>query len=63
MKSLLLHTYVNQFTMAPLKVIGAGYGRTGTSSLRLALNMLGYVKFVSVLFNIMHSNPYDDMVI
>ncbi|KAI7882022.1 hypothetical protein K492DRAFT_176543, partial [Lichtheimia hyalospora FSU 10163] len=28
--------------MAPLKVIGAGYGRTGTDSLRTALNMLGY---------------------
>ncbi|KAI8144352.1 P-loop containing nucleoside triphosphate hydrolase protein [Fennellomyces sp. T-0311] len=28
--------------MAPLKVIGAGYGRTGTESLRAALNMLGY---------------------
>lgn len=31
------------YTMAPLKVIGAGYGRTGTDSLRTALNMLGYV--------------------
>ena len=29
--------------MAPLQVIGAGYGRTGTDSLREALNMLGYV--------------------
>ncbi|KAI8067694.1 P-loop containing nucleoside triphosphate hydrolase protein, partial [Gilbertella persicaria] len=28
--------------MAPLKIIGAGYGRTGTDSLRTALNMLGY---------------------
>ncbi|CAO0798284.1 unnamed protein product [Mucor circinelloides] len=28
--------------MAPLEVIGAGYGRTGTDSLRTALNMLGY---------------------
>ncbi|CDS08325.1 hypothetical protein LRAMOSA02273 [Lichtheimia ramosa] len=28
--------------MAPLKVIGAGYGRTGTDSLRTALNILGY---------------------
>ncbi|CEP12787.1 hypothetical protein [Parasitella parasitica] len=28
--------------MAPLKVIGAGFGRTGTDSLRLALNILGY---------------------
>ncbi|KAJ8662429.1 hypothetical protein O0I10_002123 [Lichtheimia ornata] len=28
--------------MAPLKMIGAGYGRTGTVSLRIALNMLGY---------------------
>ncbi|KAI9336449.1 P-loop containing nucleoside triphosphate hydrolase protein [Pilaira anomala] len=28
--------------MAPLEVIGAGYGRTGTDSLRIALNMLGY---------------------
>ncbi|KAI7882023.1 hypothetical protein K492DRAFT_145421 [Lichtheimia hyalospora FSU 10163] len=28
--------------MAPLQVIGAGYGRTGTDSLRTALNMLGY---------------------
>ncbi|KAI9031843.1 P-loop containing nucleoside triphosphate hydrolase protein [Phycomyces nitens] len=26
----------------PLKVIGAGYGRTGTNSLRLALEALGY---------------------
>ena len=25
----------------PLKIIGAGFGRTGTNSLRLALNMLG----------------------
>lgn len=32
-------------TMAPLKVIGAGYGRTGTDSLRTALNMLGYVSY------------------
>ncbi|KAI9494355.1 P-loop containing nucleoside triphosphate hydrolase protein [Zychaea mexicana] len=28
--------------MAPLKIIGAGYGRTGTDSLRTALNILGY---------------------
>ncbi|KAI8140769.1 P-loop containing nucleoside triphosphate hydrolase protein [Fennellomyces sp. T-0311] len=28
--------------MAPLKVIGAGVSRTGTDSLRTALNMLGY---------------------
>ncbi|KAI7897817.1 uncharacterized protein BX663DRAFT_526980, partial [Cokeromyces recurvatus] len=28
--------------MAPLEVIGAGFGRTGTDSLRAALNMLGY---------------------
>ncbi|KAF7724900.1 hypothetical protein EC973_000559 [Apophysomyces ossiformis] len=28
--------------MAPLEVIGAGFGRTGTHSLRLALDMLGY---------------------
>ncbi|KAJ8663310.1 hypothetical protein O0I10_000549 [Lichtheimia ornata] len=28
--------------MAPLQVIGAGYGRTGTDSLREALNILGY---------------------
>jgi hypothetical protein len=27
--------------MAPLQVIGAGYGRTGTDSLREALNILG----------------------
>lgn len=45
--------------MAPLKVIGAGYGRTGTSSLRLALNMLGYVNLVSALFSVMHSNLYQ----
>jgi hypothetical protein len=29
--------------MAPLEIIGAGFGRTGTDSLRLALNKLGYV--------------------
>ncbi|GAN10270.1 conserved hypothetical protein [Mucor ambiguus] len=28
--------------MAPLKVIGAGFGRTGTEGLRAALNMLGH---------------------
>ncbi|EPB81997.1 hypothetical protein HMPREF1544_11276 [Mucor circinelloides 1006PhL] len=28
--------------MAPLEVINAGFGRTGTDSLRTALNMLGY---------------------
>ncbi|ORZ01265.1 P-loop containing nucleoside triphosphate hydrolase protein [Syncephalastrum racemosum] len=28
--------------MAPLKVIGAGFGRTGTNSLKEALNILGY---------------------
>ncbi|KAI9496681.1 P-loop containing nucleoside triphosphate hydrolase protein [Zychaea mexicana] len=28
--------------MAPLEIIGAGYGRTGTESLRIALNMLGF---------------------
>ncbi|KAI8149847.1 P-loop containing nucleoside triphosphate hydrolase protein [Fennellomyces sp. T-0311] len=28
--------------MAPLKIIGAGMGRTGTDSLRIALNTLGY---------------------
>ncbi|KAI8877192.1 hypothetical protein K501DRAFT_337602, partial [Backusella circina FSU 941] len=28
--------------MAPLQVIGAGFGRTGTDSLREALNILGY---------------------
>ena len=27
-----------------LEVIGAGFGRTGTSSLRLALEHLGFVK-------------------
>lgn len=27
--------------MAPLEVIGAGFGRTGTDSLRIALNTLG----------------------
>lgn len=29
--------------MSPLKVIGGGYGRTGTDSLRIALDTLGYV--------------------
>lgn len=29
------------YNMAPLQVIGAGYGRTGTDSLREALNILG----------------------
>ncbi|KAG1148021.1 hypothetical protein G6F37_003276 [Rhizopus arrhizus] len=28
--------------MAPLQIIGAGFGRTGTDSLREALNILGY---------------------
>ncbi|GAA5795576.1 hypothetical protein HPULCUR_000937 [Helicostylum pulchrum] len=28
--------------MAPFKVIGAGFGRTGTESLRFALDILGY---------------------
>ncbi|MCZ6712011.1 MAG: sulfotransferase family protein, partial [Gammaproteobacteria bacterium] len=28
----------------PLSVIGAGYGRTGTLSLKAALEQLGYVK-------------------
>ncbi len=28
----------------PLEVIGAGYGRTGTLSLKLALERLGFVK-------------------
>ncbi|CEP07386.1 hypothetical protein [Parasitella parasitica] len=28
--------------MAPLEVVGAGFGRTGTDSLRTALNILGY---------------------
>lgn len=28
-------------SMAPLQVIGAGFGRTGTDSLRMALEMLG----------------------
>ncbi|KAG0171117.1 hypothetical protein DFQ28_001572 [Apophysomyces sp. BC1034] len=28
--------------MAPLQIIGAGFGRTGTHSLRVALDMLGY---------------------
>jgi hypothetical protein len=27
--------------MAPLEVVGAGFGRTGTDSLRTALNILG----------------------
>ncbi|KAI8076181.1 P-loop containing nucleoside triphosphate hydrolase protein [Thamnidium elegans] len=31
--------------MAPLKVIGGGYGRTGTDSLRVALDTLGYQTF------------------
>ena len=35
--------FLNAFSMAPLKVIGAGYGRTGTDSLRSALDILGYV--------------------
>lgn len=34
--------------MAPLKVIGAGYGRTGTDSLRTALNILGYALRMSI---------------
>jgi hypothetical protein len=33
----------NLSTMAPIKVICAGYGRSGTVSLRLALNTLGYL--------------------
>jgi hypothetical protein len=33
--------------MAPLKVIGAGYGRTGTLSLCHALEILGYVAQLS----------------
>jgi hypothetical protein len=28
-------------TMAPLEIIGVGFGRTGTDSLRIALNTLG----------------------
>ena len=28
--------------MAALEIIGTGYGRTGTNSLRIALNELGY---------------------
>ncbi|KAG2211849.1 hypothetical protein INT47_004536 [Mucor saturninus] len=43
--------------MAPLKVIGAGYGRTGTDSLRIALNTLGYNTYhTRVLF----SDPTTD---
>ncbi|CDS08323.1 hypothetical protein LRAMOSA02271 [Lichtheimia ramosa] len=34
--------------MPPLKVIGAGYGRTGTDSLRTALNILGYYRHPEV---------------
>ncbi|KAF9888583.1 hypothetical protein FE257_008515 [Aspergillus nanangensis] len=36
--------------MAPLKIIGAGYGRTGTSSLRKALESLGYSTHHGKLF-------------
>jgi hypothetical protein len=32
-----------QVNMAPLKIIGAGYGRTGTLSLCAALDILGWV--------------------
>ncbi|KAI9494353.1 P-loop containing nucleoside triphosphate hydrolase protein [Zychaea mexicana] len=37
--------------MAPLKIIGAGYGRTGTDSLRVALDMLGYKTHHRKTFN------------
>ncbi|KAI8372123.1 P-loop containing nucleoside triphosphate hydrolase protein [Blakeslea trispora] len=36
--------------MAPLEVIGGGFGRTGTDSLRLALNRLGYNTFHMKVF-------------
>ena len=34
----------------PLKVIGAGFGRTGTLSLKLALDQLGFGKLLTFLF-------------
>ncbi len=37
-----LATFCFAASSASLEVIGAGYGRTGTSSLREALNLLGY---------------------
>lgn len=36
----ILH-FLSKNIMASLEVIGAGFGRTGTDSLRTALNMLG----------------------
>lgn len=33
--------FILKHSMAPLQVIGAGFGRTGTDSLRMALETLG----------------------
>ncbi|KAI8356666.1 P-loop containing nucleoside triphosphate hydrolase protein [Blakeslea trispora] len=46
--------------MAPLEIIGGGFGRTGTDSLRLALNKLGYnTHHMKVLFSDAEQNPED----
>ncbi|OBZ85357.1 hypothetical protein A0J61_06590 [Choanephora cucurbitarum] len=46
--------------MAPLEVIGGGFGRTGTESLRTALNMLGYnTHHMLMLFEDPEQDPED----
>ncbi|KAI8080305.1 P-loop containing nucleoside triphosphate hydrolase protein, partial [Gilbertella persicaria] len=46
--------------MAPLEVIGGGFGRTGTDSLRNALNMLGYnTHHMKMMFEDPEQDPDD----
>ena len=47
------------FTNATLEVIGTGYGRTGTDSLREALNELGYKTYH--MKEIMHGKLLSDV--
>jgi hypothetical protein len=43
----------------PLEVVGAGFGRTGTLSLKLALEKLGYQKCYHMMEVFRHPNHID----
>jgi len=55
--------FLDSLADRPIKIIGAGFGRTGTSSLKLALNQLGYktYHFSEMLFNRTHSRAWGSL--
>ena len=52
-----------ELLIMPIKVIGAGFGRTGTLSLKSALEELGFIKcyhMTDVLSHLEHAAIWDD---